>query len=186
MKSGVKSATMYASTVTITANMVEHGQRVMARATTSMREGHMPMWNEVLQLPESAPWTSFDVALDVYVIHQKMCFENDWKAVHQFSVGLTTPIQMKNGYCDEWIEMLSGIDLFNSCTSPDLRHSVRLHIACSHSLNIMTNLQKGIRSFKKSSEGKVLCIRPGCDDIRVGLLRSGRNSPLQFSRSARV
>eukprot|EP00292_Cryptomonas_paramecium_P029862 CAMPEP_0113727096 /NCGR_PEP_ID=MMETSP0038_2-20120614/40862_1 /TAXON_ID=2898 /ORGANISM="Cryptomonas paramecium" /LENGTH=50 /DNA_ID=CAMNT_0000657905 /DNA_START=63 /DNA_END=215 /DNA_ORIENTATION=- /assembly_acc=CAM_ASM_000170 len=50
----------------------------------------------------------------------------------------------------------------------------------------MTNLQKGIRSFKKSSEGKVLCIRPGCDDIRVGLLRSGRNSPLQFSRSARV
>mmetsp|Transcript_355 Transcript_355/g.737 ORF Transcript_355/g.737 Transcript_355/m.737 type:complete len:207 (-) Transcript_355:43-663(-) len=115
---------------------------------TSIKEGNMPLWNEILVLPTTSTSSTFNVTLMV-------CrdFELDGGCVEQcYSVDLTMPDDEQDSYCDEWIELPRCLSAKFSCSSVDyLRDSINLRLACSRDVDYLAELKKGLCPLETSN-----------------------------------
>mmetsp|Transcript_66488 Transcript_66488/g.177931 ORF Transcript_66488/g.177931 Transcript_66488/m.177931 type:complete len:207 (+) Transcript_66488:41-661(+) len=151
MISGLKSTTQYSSMVALTTSKVESGRRVAVQATTSMQEGHMPMWNEIIQLPDPDCSTNVRVSLSIHSGQGA----NRRSSEHTYTVDLAMPADMENGFCEQWVGLPVRMDAIDGCMPSHLRPLVRLRIACSKRMDIVAGLQQGLRPFELTTLGQM-------------------------------
>mmetsp|Transcript_37184 Transcript_37184/g.98980 ORF Transcript_37184/g.98980 Transcript_37184/m.98980 type:complete len:196 (+) Transcript_37184:172-759(+) len=174
LSSGSMKGETWSSRVVISSRCEE------SRRSTS-QTGNMPLWNEIVEI-EDYDAMNFKVTLLVYK-KRSTCF--DQKCVERtYSVVLTIPDDIRDQYCDEWIELPAQS---SSQTIPELRGSVRLRLSCSSSLDVVTKVQQGLCPYKCSVEGycmtfdKILLQRHLVSVPKDNqCLSAGRNSPSNF------
>mmetsp|Transcript_23551 Transcript_23551/g.63591 ORF Transcript_23551/g.63591 Transcript_23551/m.63591 type:complete len:197 (+) Transcript_23551:57-647(+) len=118
------------------------GEVVSCATTSTVQEGHTPMWNEVVQLDSPS---AFCCCATVAVAVCDIGLDNKPRS-RTYSIDVTIPLGDDSCYCDEWLTLHGPNQGLDEC--------VRVRVACCEQADVVCQLQRGVHPYRFSKTGQ--------------------------------